>query len=214
MEGAAFIDSLINNDKQITLFINSLHSVASDQFWQFCSDKIAWIPLYAIAVLFMFRKVGWKRSIVYLVAITIGFLICDQLSGVVKDYVTRLRPNYTSETVRDGLIVLEERGGLYGFFSAHAANAFCTAVCYCKSMKPALEKKQYWILCFFAYLWASMVAISRVFVGKHFFGDVLAGTLVGLLIGLPVAKLATLFCRHFLEEHHGLTVGKIQKNTV
>lgn len=198
MEGTSFIDFLQSIDQSITLFINSFHSVQSDQFWQFCSEKAAWIPLYIFAFLFMMKKAGWKRSLVFILAAVIGFMFCDQLSTVVKNYVSRLRPNYNSETMRQGLIVLESNGGFYGFFSAHAANAFCSGLCYCKAMKPALNKKQYMILSIVIYLWASLIAISRVFVGKHYFGDVLTGSIVGLAIGLIMSKIAEVICRHFI----------------
>lgn len=43
------------------------------------------------------------------------------------------------------------------------------------------------MLAFVIYSWATLVAISRIFVGKHFLGDVIVGTLVGLAIGSLVA---------------------------
>ena len=39
--------------------------------------------------------------------------------------------------------------------------------------------------------------MSRVFVGKHFFGDVLVGFAVGLLAGWLLAQLARLIIRRF-----------------
>lgn len=175
-------------DRDLTLSINGLHSMFTDQFWQFCSDKIAWIPLYAIAIVFLVRSIGWKKTLIYLAAIGIGFLLCDQISNFVKDTVGRLRPNYDAEAVRRGLNVLESRGGKYGFFSAHAANAFCAAILFHKALKtgcpPRLATP---VLAFVIYSWATLVAISRIFVGKHFLGDVIVGTLVGLAIGSLVA---------------------------
>ena len=118
MAGIAFIDFIQGIDEDITLFINSFHSVASDQFWQFCSNKIAWIPIYVFAVIFLIKHIGWKRSLAFLVAIGLGFLFCDQLANLVKDAVSRLRPNYSYDATKQGLIVLESRGGFFGFFSA------------------------------------------------------------------------------------------------
>ena len=40
-----------------------------------------------------------------------------------------------------------------------------------------------------------MVAISRIFVGKHYLGDVIVGIIVGSLAGYAFARLAYLFCR-------------------
>ena len=40
------------------------------------------------------------------------------------------------------------------------------------------------------YAWATMVAISRIFVGKHYLGDVMVGISVGIVVGLFFAWLA------------------------
>ncbi len=39
-------------------------------------------------------------------------------------------------------------------------------------------------------IWAVFVALSRVFVGKHFLGDILAGSAVGSILGYLTARLA------------------------
>ena len=38
-------------------------------------------------------------------------------------------------------------------------------------------------------IWAILVGISRVFVGKHFLGDVLVGFMVGAFFGILFARL-------------------------
>ena len=38
-------------------------------------------------------------------------------------------------------------------------------------------------------IWAFLVAISRIFVGKHFLGDVIVGIIVGICIGLIISRL-------------------------
>jgi undecaprenyl-diphosphatase len=194
MAGIAFIDFIQGVDEDITLFINSFHSVASDQFWQFCSNKIAWIPIYVFAVIFLIKNIGWKRSLAFLVAIGLGFLFCDQLANLVKDAVSRLRPNYSYGATQHGLIVLESRGGFFGFFSAHAANTFCIATCYSKGLKYGNYEHSK-AVSVSAYVWAALVALSRVFVGKHYFGDILVGTIIGLIIGLILSNVTVLILK-------------------
>jgi undecaprenyl-diphosphatase len=60
MVGLALIEALESADKQATLFLNGLHSEVTDPFWIMMSDKIVWVPLYAIAVFFLFKHLGWK----------------------------------------------------------------------------------------------------------------------------------------------------------
>ena len=72
----------------------------------------------------------------------------------------------------------------YGFFSAHAANAIgfaCAASIILKSRTWKIVLP----------IWAILVGVSRVFVGKHFLGDVLVGFMVGAFFGI-------LFARFFL----------------
>ena len=68
----------------------------------------------------------------------------------------------------------------YGFFSAHAANAMAFAVASAKFLKRGTLP-----LC----LWAVLVGLSRIFVGKHFLGDVLIGFIVGAIFALIIYVL-------------------------
>jgi undecaprenyl-diphosphatase len=48
------------------------------------------------------------------------------------------------------------------------------------------------------FFWAFMVAISRIFVGKHYLGDVIVGILVGSIAGWLFAWLAGWLCKKFM----------------
>ena len=48
-------------------------------------------------------------------------------------------------------------------------------------------------------IWALLVGISRVFVGKHFFGDVCVGFFVGIVFGVLFGFLATKLINRFFE---------------
>ena len=82
----------------------------------------------------------------------------------------------------NGLNILDGYGGRYGFFSAHAANAFGFAI----SSLLIFKNDTRWTYRPYAWgimIWAALVSLSRVFVGRHFLGDVLVGIAVGLLVG-------------------------------
>ena len=97
-----------------------------------------------------------------------------------------------------GLYMLETGGGLYGFFSGHAANSFGFAVCSTMGFRndKRLKYRGYAAWIFF---WAFMVSISRIFVGKHYFGDVLVGAIFGTLFGLLCAWLARFAIRELVK---------------
>ena len=183
------IASLEQADRSASLFINSLNSPLTDPVWQFFSNKLVWIPLYLAVLVFFFLKFGWKTALKCLAACVLTIVICDQFSNLIKDACARMRPCHDPWMVTHGLHMLEGKGNLYGFFSAHAANAMGFALCSALCIKQGSGRKTtaYTVL---IVIWALLVGISRVFVGKHFLGDVLVGFGVGALVGWDVARLA------------------------
>jgi undecaprenyl-diphosphatase len=189
-------------DQQITLTINSWNSAFTDPIWTFLSLKLVWAPLYAAIIALMIWKLGWKKGLIVVggVLLTIGF--CDQFANLIKHATARIRPVNDEWMVAHGLNILEWGGG-FSFFSAHAANSFGIAgsswfglkncligsqnTCRCRLSNENLCKYYAWIM----FTWASLVAISRIFVGKHYLGDVIVGTIVGILGGIFFGWLAS-----------------------
>ena len=178
-------------DRQWTLAINSLHTPATDFVWQVFSSRPLALALCAVVVAFLFVRLGWRKALVVTVACALCITCCDQLCNFVKATVGRLRPCHDPYMLERGLHMLEEPGGLYGFFSGHAANTLGFSVCSYMGFRLQKGGKAtgYGI---FAIGWAILTGISRVFVGKHFLGDVLVGFAAGLVIGLVFGALASL----------------------
>lgn len=201
-------------DQQITLTINSWNSAFTDPIWTFLSLKLVWAPLYAAIIALMIWKLGWKKGLIVVggVLLTIGF--CDQFANLIKHATARIRPVNDEWMVANGLNILEWGGG-FSFFSAHAANSFGIAGaswlglkncllanatankqpnCGCKISNEQICKYYAWVM----YTWASLVGISRIFVGKHYLGDVIVGTIVGIIAGLFFgwlsSKIANKYC--------------------
>ena len=185
-------------DRNLTLLINGWNSPFSDPIWSFISDIPVWIPMYAAIVVFLIIRLGWKKGLIVVAAALLTFGFCDQFSNLIKDMTERLRPCNDPYMLNKGLHVLES-GGVYGFFSAHAANAFGLAASTYIGirMDKRLKYRGYAVWMF---TWATLVAISRVFVGKHFLGDVIIGTVVGLAAGIAFGYLARWVCKRFLQE--------------
>lgn len=178
-------------DQQLTLQINSWYSDFTDPIWQLFSDKIVWIPMYLAIVALLIWKLGWKNGLIVVAAAGLTFAFCDQFSNLVKHAVGRIRPLKDEIMLSQGLHVLEGGGG-YSFFSAHAANAFGLACSTFSGMRACLKKRPVWLKAYggWMFFWAFMVSVSRVFVGKHYLGDVIVGALVGTAAGLFFAYIA------------------------
>ena len=188
MVSASLIGFLHRIDQDATLFLNSLSTPMTDQLWVLMSDKTVWIPAYALCAWFLFRRLGWKKASIVLISIGLAFGLCDQFSNIVKHSVDRLRPSYSARMLLGGLNLLEGRGGFFGFFSAHAANAFALAMCLIIGFRND-RTHTYNAFYKIALTWAALVAVSRIFVGKHYLGDVIVGAIIGLTIGYFVGML-------------------------
>lgn len=195
-------------DQLLTLEINSWSSSITDPVWQFFSDKFVWAPMYAAIIALLIWKLGWKKGLIVLAGALLTFGFCDQFSNLIKNAVERIRPLHDQFMVSNGLNILEKGGG-YSFFSAHSANSFGLAFSTFLGLKASYAGssdragsgrttpgwlKAYGIWMFF---WAFMVAVSRIFVGKHYLGDVIVGILVGSLAGLAFGWLASWATRRF-----------------
>ena len=176
-------------DQLVTLEINSWDSPITDPIWQFFSDIPVWIPMYVLIVACLIWRLGWKKGLIMTLAAVATFGFCDQFSNLIKDLVCRIRPLNDAYMLENGLNVLEGASRSFSFFSAHSANAFglATSTLIGFRLDKRLKYKGYATWMFF---WASMVALSRVFVGKHYLGDILAGALIGAAAGFAFASIA------------------------
>ena len=192
-------------DQQLTLAINSWHSTLTDPVWAFFSKIPVWIPMYAAIVALLIWRLGWKKGLIMTLAAVATFGFCDQFSNLIKDLVCRARPLHDDFMLSNGLHILEQGGRSFSFFSAHAANAFGLSVSTLTGLK--IDKEWFpekgkanicgrlyaiWML-----FWAVMVSLSRVFVGRHYLGDVIVGAITGALAGFAFASLARLVIRRY-----------------
>ena len=171
-------------DQQLFLFLNSLNSPFLDTVMHAISGKVIWVPLYLSILIFMGIK--YKRKfLVILLFIIMAATLADQASVLFKNIVQRLRPCH--EPSLEGLIHLVngECGGKFGFVSSHAANSFNVAL-----ISLLFIKKRWYTISII--LWASVVGFSRIYLGVHFPGDVICGSLLGAMIGWSIYKLYVL----------------------
>lgn len=189
-----FLHQLHRLDQDFTLIVNSWGGPATDWLWQGFSNRYIWFPFYALVLFFLIKKLGWKRGLLCALACALTIVACDQIGNLVKNSVQRLRPCWDLGMVDRGLRILEGKGGKYGFYSSHAANAAGFAICSFKLFR--LDKAhKYRAYGWAAFIWAFLVGLSRVFVGKHFLGDVFAGFAVGLIVGVLLAALTEALVR-------------------
>jgi len=179
----SFLNTLNTWDTDLFLILNGAHN----SFWDFimfwASDKFIWIPVYALFLFILWRKYYSKIWIVILFAALLIFL-SDQISvHLFKDVFQRLRP--CNDPALEGMVHLVNGkcGGSFGFYSSHASNIFAIAV----FVISLLGKKNLWMLLLIL-IWADLIAYSRIYLGVHYPGDVIAGVVAGSLLGWMVAR--------------------------
>ncbi len=195
-------------DKIWTLAINKAHSPFTDQLWLLLSARKEWIPLYVIAAGLLIWRLGWKKGLVAILGTVLCILCIDQFANLIKNWAERLRPCNDPQMIHDGLraLVPASRHSRYGFFSAHAGNALGFAVCVCNALKYGkIGDHKYWkgiytAFSVFVIFWAVGVGVSRIFVGKHFLGDILVGFTVGLIFAEIISSLAVLLYRRLSKQ--------------
>ena len=169
-----FIDWLLGVDTDIFKYLNSIHSTVADSFWWSVTDKYSWIPFMLVIVTVIIQNKG-RESILIVLLLALTVLLCDQLSGFLKDWVMRLRPSRDPSLMYDIHIVNGYRGGLYSFVSSHAANTFGVAL-----FLSLLVRN--WIFSAIIFLYAGLNAYSRIYLGVHFPLDIIVGGMLGMLI--------------------------------
>ena len=173
------IETLLALDEKIFLQLNHAGMYFFDPIMLFITHKFSWIPFYAFLVYLIFKQKG-KEGIWILLSIIALITLADQGSvQLFKNVFERLRPCHALDTVR---LVGDRCGGQFGFISSHASNTFALAV----FLGNILQKKP---LFFGLFIWAALVAYSRIYVGVHYPSDILGGMLWGTFVALLVFNL-------------------------
>lgn len=198
------LDQVIELDRGISLAINNWNSVWADGVMSFFSNMYVWIPLYVLMVVWILGL--YKRKGLWILLGVIVLIAVADWTSVhwFKNVFCRLRPCH--EPLLEGLLNLPVGcGGRYGFISSHAVNHFALAAYltpwFVSKRKSNItvgipadhNKTSFESLChkglgFFSYgglyIWAVIIGYSRVYVAAHYVGDVICGTIWGILLGL------------------------------
>ena len=189
------LKSLIETDRAATLAINGSDSIFLDGVAGLYTEIYVWVPLALIAIFLIVRNITPRRILVVLLMIALVVLICDQVSsGIFKPMFHRLRPTRDESILYLVDTVNGYRGGLYGFFSGHAANSFGIAV----FMIWLVRELWFSIAVSF---WATINSLIRCYLGVHYIGDILVGMLFGALVGTLVYFLYLFLIRKDRKQH-------------
>ncbi len=162
-------------DQALFLFVNVyLANPVTDAIMPVVTSDMLLRVMYGAGVAILLWR-GDRRLRWLVLFSAAALLLTDQLSSnVLKESFARPRPCHVLGRIN----LLVECGAGFSMPSSHAANLFGQAALFSCHVKAAR-----WYLISLA----SLVALSRVFVGVHYPFDVIAGGILGFFVGGVVA---------------------------
>lgn len=177
------IQQYIAADKELLLNLNGSQSLFWDGFMWVATSTIVWVPVAAMLLYIIIKNNKIQEALLTIVMIALVITLADQIaSGLCKPFFARFRPTQDLNIMYMVDIVNGYRGGRFGFISSHAANTFAISV----FLSLLIKRKS---LTFMLLFWAVLNSYSRIYLGVHYPGDILFGTIEGCFIGYLIYLL-------------------------
>ncbi|WP_207423620.1 phosphatase PAP2 family protein [Desertivirga brevis] len=171
-------EQIIQFDHQVFTAVNSgLSNAFFDWLMPMLRNRYFWTPVYVFLIIFLIRNYK-KNGAICILFLLLTFALADFISAsIIKPSFQRLRP-CNEVGFKEEITSRVACGAGFSFPSSHASNHFAIAMFL--SMVFAKRWRWIWLLTF---LWAFSICFAQVYVGVHFPIDVIAGALLGCIIG-------------------------------
>ena len=171
------VPAIISFDETITSIINNSGPSLTDDF-------MIWMSMYgrevvwSMVIVFMVIFAGWKGRKIAVIMV-ISFLILMPLNTLFKNFFERNRPPLE----RQEIAVPEKTD--FAYPSGHASIVTAGAL----TLIILFRREKELIFSIILAFEAGLVCISRIYVGDHYFLDVIGGALLGAGIALLTISL-------------------------
>ena len=175
------LNSILNYDKQLLLFLHSKGSITWDSFWIFITNPLHWIPLFFLLFFLGYKVFGFKKTSLITIITALSGVFSLLTVNLIKNYFQRLRPiNDTS--INNAIRILVEQND-FSFVSGHSTVSFTISF-----ILFWVLKKHYKYI-FLIFIFPILFAYSRIYLAVHFPIDILFGMLLGYVIALIFYKI-------------------------
>ena len=174
-------DIVIQKDKELLIYLNSLGSEQWDPVWLFITNQLNWLPLFLVIIFLIFKNFGWKRGGFLFLFLIVTVAFSDQFTNLIRGIFERLRPN-NDPSINEVLRTLITPQS-YSFTSGHATTSMTFSVCIYLLFKDRYKSIKY------IFIFPALFAYSRLYLGVHFPIDILGGASVGSLLGFTFFKI-------------------------
>lgn len=192
------LEYLIELDRELFTYLNGLGSENWDGFFLYITKQLNWWPYFLLLIFLLLKKISLKQFLLLILVLAVFFLFTDQMTNLVKNTVERFRP-VNDPGLKDMIRVVKSSKS-WSFFSGHASNSSGS------TLILFLILRKYYKYAFLMFLFPLLFAYTRIYLGLHFPGDILAGYAFGLMSGFGFYRL---FC--YLNTKYKLT-DKQNKN--
>ena len=178
------LEYLIDLDKELLIYLNGLGSEKWNGFYLYITKQLNWWPYFLFLLFLLLKKISPRQFLVLVLVLTLFFIFTDQMTNLVKNSVQRFRPLNDPE-VKDFLLYVGRATKSWSFFSGHASNSSGSMLIL------FLILRKYYKYAFLVFIFPLLFAYTRIYLGLHFPGDILAGYAFGLMSGFGFYRL---FC--------------------
>lgn len=167
----------------IEMFMGS-DSAILDQIALLLTNAYVWIPMYlALFVLIIKNNDNMQQILLTLCFIAVLIFLASGVANLlVKPLVERLRPCNDPQFKCFCQIAGDMHENSFSFFSSHAANTMSVATFFTLLVRSRL-------LSITLYFWSFVNMWTRLYLGQHFFTDILAGMVWGIVVAFAVYAL-------------------------
>ena len=178
------LEQLIQFDQNLFFTINhGLSNSFFDWLMPALRNRFFWTPLYLFIIIFLIRNYG-KKGWIMILFLGLTFGCTDFISSsLIKPTVQRLRPCNDPE-IKSDVKNLIDCGSGFSFPSSHASNHFGLAVFLIMMFYPKWK-----LILPIGLLWAASISFAQVYVGVHYPIDILAGAMLGGMIGFMMGTI-------------------------
>jgi undecaprenyl-diphosphatase len=182
------MEFLYSIDLAIYYFFN--HTISTgflDKFFSIITDVHKWYIAYFILAGIAFFK-GGRRGKIAVIGLIVMIIVTDQTGyRILKEFFMRVRP---CDVLFDAFTPVGCAGG-YSFPSNHALNNFAAAI-FLMRLFPNYK----WIFL----IVATLVSLSRIYLGVHYPSDVIGGALIGAAFGYVFSIFALKADQYFTKK--------------